>query len=430
MRVPPAPRMMPKEGRMPDETVLVVNAGSSSLKYELRDASSGVRLGRGIVSRIGHDGTSLRYQVTGSDPVERPLPGASYADAIAAMFQRFDEAGARLDGLIGAGHRVVHGGTEFSTPVVVDDDILARIDALSSLAPLHNPVAVECIRLMKERDPDLPQVAVFDTAFHATLPWEAYTFAIPQELAAEHQLRRYGFHGTSVEYVTGRTAALLGVPPAEVNLIVCHLGNGASITAVRDGRSVDTSMGFTPLSGLVMGTRAGDIDASAVLFLLDTVGMSTAEVATLLERRSGLLGLSGESDMAKVQSLAEAGDEDARAALALAAYRIRHYIGAYLATVPGVHAVVFTAGIGENDPSFRAEVCTPLAHLGIEIDLSRNALSVPDDGLVVGGGPIRVAVVPTDEEAEIAHHTVALVRTGSPARPAAAADHSEAKENA
>lgn len=414
---------------MPDETVLVVNSGSSSLKYELRDATSGLRLGRGIVSRIGHDGTSLRYQVTGSEPIERPLPGASYAEAIAAMFGRFDEAGARLDGLVGAGHRVVHGGTEFSAPVVVDDDVLARIDALSSLAPLHNPVAVECIRLMKERDPQLPQVAVFDTAFHATLPWEAYSFAIPQDLAAEHQMRRYGFHGTSVEYVTGRTAALLGIPLTEINLIVCHLGNGASITAVEGGRSVDTSMGFTPLSGLVMGTRAGDFDASAVMFLQDSVGMTTAEVATLLERRSGLLGLTGDSDMAVVRDRAERGDEDALAALRLVAYRIRQYIGAYLATVPGVHAVVFTAGIGENDADLRQEVCGPLGHLGLEIDPERNTAEVPDEGVVVGGGPIRVAVVPTDEEAEIAHHTVALVRTGSPARPGAAAGHSEAKEH-
>ncbi|MFD1826034.1 MULTISPECIES: acetate/propionate family kinase [Mumia] len=415
---------------MPDETVLVINAGSSSLKYELRDATSGTRLGRGIVSRIGHDGTSLRYQVTGEEPTERPLPGASYADAIAAMFGRFDEAGARLDGLIGVGHRVVHGGTTFSAPVVVDDDVLAQIDALSSLAPLHNPVAVECLRLMKERDPDLPQVAVFDTAFHATLPWEAYTFAIPQDLAQTHQLRRYGFHGTSVEYVTGRTAALLGIPEAEVNLIVCHLGNGASITAVQGGRSVDTSMGFTPLSGLVMGTRSGDFDASAVLFLQDSAGMTTREVAELLERRSGLLGLTGDSDMAVIADRAADGDEAALGAVRLAVYRIRQYVGAYLAIVPGVHALVFTAGIGENDANLRVEVCDPLGHLGIEIDHDRNVSPVPPEGLVIGGGPIRVAVVPTDEEAEIAQHTVALVRTGSPARPASTADHSGAKEHA
>ncbi|MGH1562075.1 acetate/propionate family kinase [Mumia sp. DW29H23] len=415
---------------MPDETVLVVNAGSSSLKYELRDAAGGARLGRGMISRIGLDGTKLRFQATGEPAQERPLPGASYADAIAAMFGRFDEVGARLDGLIGVGHRVVHGGTTFSQPVVVDDDVLAQIDALSSLAPLHNPVAVECLRLMKERDPDLPQVAVFDTAFHATLPWEAYTFAIPQDVAHEHRLRRYGFHGTSIEYVTGRTAALLGIPEPEVNLIVCHLGNGASMTAVRGGRSVDTTMGFTPLSGLVMGTRAGDFDASAVLYLLQSAGYSPDDVAQLLERRSGLLGLGGDSDMANIRDRAAAGDEDARRAVSLAAYRIRHYVGAYLATVPGVHAVVFTAGIGEHDAELRAAVCDPLGHLGIEVDAERNGREVPDEGHVIGDGPIRVAVVPTDEEAEIAHHTVALVRTGSPARPAPAPDPSETKEHA
>ncbi|WP_370618240.1 acetate/propionate family kinase [Mumia sp. Pv 4-285] len=395
---------------MPDETVLVINAGSSSLKYELRDATSGARLGRGIVNRIGHDGTALRYQVSGESPVERPLPGASYAEAIAAMFERFTEAGARLDGLVGAGHRVVHGGTEFSEPVVVDDAVLSRIDALSSLAPLHNPVAVECIRLMKEHDPDLPQVAVFDTAFHATLPWEAYTFAVPEDVAAEHRLRRYGFHGTSVEYVTGRAAALLGVEEDDVNLIVCHLGNGASITAVRGGRSVDTSMGFTPLSGLVMGTRAGDFDASAVLYLQDAAGMSTREVAELLERRSGLLGLTGDSDMAAIRDRAQRGDDAAQRAVRLAAYRVRHYVGAYLALVPGLHALVFTGGIGEHDDGFRAAVCEPLAHLGIEIDPRRNSAPVADDGGLIGEGSVPVAVIPTDEEAEIAHHTVNLVR--------------------
>ncbi|KAA1422653.1 acetate kinase [Mumia zhuanghuii] len=408
---------------MPDETVLVVNAGSSSLKYELRDASGGARLGRGIISRIGHDGTALRYQVSGGSAVEQPLPGASYADAIAAMFGRFDEAGERLDGLIGVGHRVVHGGTAFSEPVVVDDDVLAQIDALSSLAPLHNPVAVECLRLMKERDPDLPQVAVFDTAFHATLPREAYAFAIPEDVAEAHRLRRYGFHGTSVEYVTGRTAELLGIEEDDVNLIVCHLGNGASITAVQGGRSVDTSMGFTPLSGLVMGTRAGDFDASAVLYLLDEAGMSTKDVAELLERRSGLLGMTGDSDMATVRDHAAAGDEAAQRAVQLAAYRVRHYVGAYLALVPGVHALVFTGGIGENDAAFRAAVCGPLVHLGIEIDPRRNALAV-DDSVVVGDGPIPVAVVPTDEEAEIAHHTVTLVRGRSPSADHVA-DHSQ-----
>jgi acetate kinase len=220
------------------------------------------------------------------------------------------------------------------------------------------------------------------------------------------------------------------VPEAEVNLIVCHLGNGASITAVRGGRSVDTTMGFTPLSGLVMGTRAGDFDASAVLYLIQSAGMSPDDVAELLDRRSGLLGLTGDSDMARIRERARAGDQDARRAVGLAAYRIRHYIGAYLATVPGVHAVVFTAGIGEHDADLRAAVCEPLGHLGIEIDADRNAREVPDEGLVVGDGTIRVAIVPTDEEAEIAQHTVALVRTGAPAHTAPRHEPSQTKEHA
>ncbi|PJJ56692.1 acetate kinase [Mumia flava] len=401
---------------MPEETVLVVNAGSSSLKYELRDARTRRRLAKGLVDRIGRGGTHHLHRGEDDAVTDTTLGDADHGDAVAAMLTALDASPPGLDQVLGVGHRVVHGGTEFTEPTLVDDDVLARLDDLGSLAPLHNPVATRCIRLVRDRTGALPQVAVFDTAFHATLPDVAYSFALPDDVTRRWGLRRYGFHGTSVEYVTGAAARLLGVDVDSVNLIVCHLGNGASVTAVRAGHSVDTSMGFTPLSGLVMGTRSGDVDASVVLRLEQEAGMTPDEVAELLERRSGLLGLTGDPDMLANRERADAGDPDAQRAVALVAYRICHYVGAYLPVVPGLHGLVFTGGIGEHDSALRAEVCRILAHLGMPVDPALNAASAPERGMRVGAGPIDVLVVPTDEEAEIAEHTVALIRTGARAQ--------------
>lgn len=371
----------------PRSTVLVVNAGSSSLKYELVDVDTGEHTVRGAVDPIGEPAATLRHELQGAADVQHPVGVVSHAQAVGLMLDCFATEGAGLDGVVGVGHRVVHGGARFTGPVVIDDDVIGEIERLVQLAPLHNQVALDCIAAMVARLPDVPQVAVFDTAFHATVPDAATAFALPAEVAEPHALRRYGFHGTSVEYVVSRAAAELGKEPSDTNLVVCHLGNGASVTAVRRGRSVDTSMGFSPLGGLVMGTRSGDVDASVVLYLLDQLGMSPSEVDAVLNLRSGLKGLTGESDMRRVRARAQQGEPQALRAIAICTHRIRAYVGAALAHVPDLDALVFTGGIGENDALLREEVCTPLAHLAIP----------------------RVLVVPTDEEHQIALHTIELV---------------------
>lgn len=374
--------------------VLVVNTGSSSLKYQLIDPATEHRLARGLIERIGEGGSAP----------------ADHAAALRLMLSELAGAGVDIDGLLAVGHRVVHGGSRYRDPVVVDDAVEDAIEELVPLAPLHNPACLLGVRELRRLLPDVPQVAVFDTAFHATMPAEAYTYAIPTEVAQSLGLRKYGFHGTSYRYVTRRAAEALGVPVDEVNLVVCHLGNGASMAAIRGGESVDTSMGLTPLQGLVMGTRSGDLDPAVVMHLVRVGGLALDEVDALLNRRSGLKGLAGDQDMRAVRARADDGDEAAITALAVYAYRVRGYIGSYLAAVPGVHALVFTAGIGENDARLRADVCGPLAHLGIRIDPALNSdgaggVRAIDDGTL----PIRVLVVPTDEEAEIARQAAETV---------------------
>lgn len=391
-------------------SVLVLNAGSSSLKYELIDASTGNRRVRGLFDRIGHDTGRHHHSVDDVANRAHGVDAVSYDEAIHLMLDAFDASGPTLDDLVGVGHRVVHGGSRFTGPVVVDAEVVRAIEELVPLAPLHNQVSLDCIATVAERLPDTPQVAVFDTAFHATVPDRASAFAIPHELAQAHGLRRYGFHGTSVDYVTGQAAALLGRERADTSLIVCHLGNGASVTAVKGGRSIDTSMGFSPLGGLAMGTRSGDIDASVVLYLLDQVGMSTAEVGSLLNTRSGLQGLTGDADMRRVRGRAERGEPQALRALAIYTHRVRSYIGAYLAALPALDALVFTGGIGENDDRLRREVCAHLSHLGIELDPRANLNAEGGGaGTDIGSGALRVLVVPTDEERQIALQTIELI---------------------
>ena len=392
--------------------VLVVNSGSSSLKYQLVDPSTGEWIAKGLVERIGESTSSARYQRAGQEPVERELVLADHAAALAAVLERLAGDGGLLDGLVAVGHRIVHGGPSFRAPVIVDDAVDAAIEQVVPLAPLHNPAALVGIRVMRRLLPDVPQVAVFDTAFHATIPAPAYTYAIPAALASRHRIRRYGFHGTSYQYVTRQAAALLQVPTNEVNLIVCHLGNGASVAAVRGGMSVDTSMGLTPLQGLVMGTRSGDLDPAVVPYLVREAGMSLDDVDRMLNSESGLKGLSGEQDMRAVRALADAGDAAARLALEVYAYRIRTYIGAYLAHLPGLHALVFTAGIGENDAALRRDVCLPLAPLGFRLDQGRNLVpSGQARAIDDSSGRPRILVVPTNEEAEIAREAARAVAT-------------------
>lgn len=394
----------------PTTHVLVVNTGSSSLKYQLIDPASGQWVARGLVERIGEDAPQLHHEWTDGRLVRHEADLPDHAAALVLMLQMLGEDSGGMARLFAVGHRVVHGGSEYREPVIVDDVVESTIEHLIPLAPLHNPASLLGIRELRRLLPDVPHVAVFDTAFHSTMPPEAYTYAIPVDLAERLHIRKYGFHGTSYRYVTRKAAEFLEVPVERANLIVCHLGNGASMAAIRHGASVDTTMGLTPLQGLAMGTRSGDLDPAVILHLVRVGGLSLDEADALLNKSSGLKGMAGTQDMREVRALADAGDEAAERALAVYAYRIRGYIGAYLATVPGVHAIVFTAGIGEHDAALRHDVCAPLAHLGIHLDDRLNAAPAGGvRGIDDGTGAIRVLVVPTNEEAEIARQAAESV---------------------
>jgi acetate kinase len=391
--------------------VLVVNAGSSSLKYSLVDAVSGTAAATGHVERIGEAvGEVVHEGSSGEHRTERKI--ANHEDALRAAMEAFAEHGPSLDevDLEAVGHRVVHGGARFSEPVLVDDALVAKVKELIPLAPLHNPANLEGIATSLKLFPDVPQVAVFDTAFHSTLPPEAYTYAVPRSWVAEHRIRRYGFHGTSYSFVSGEAARLLGRPRGEVNLIVLHLGNGASAAAIRGGESVDTSMGLTPLEGLVMGTRSGDIDPALHAHLQRQLGWSLEDIDGILNRESGLKGLSGHNDFREVERLRAAGDPGARLAFEVYCYRLRKYVGAYYAVLGTVDAVVFTAGVGQNAASVRSCALAGLERLGIEVDPARNQGRVTTPTVVSPDGcDVAVLVVPTNEEWEIARQAMAVV---------------------
>ncbi|MGP3981002.1 acetate kinase [Streptomyces sp. KR80] len=379
--------------------VLVLNSGSSSVKYQLLEMAGGAgdRLASGIVERIG-------------EVPEIP-------DHSAALKQVADELAAQglgLDSpeLAAVGHRVVHGGTRFTEPTLITDEVVAAIERLVPLAPLHNPANITGIKVARALRPDLPQVAVFDTAFHATIPDYAARYAIDTATADAHGVRRYGFHGTSHAYVSRATARLLGKEPAEVNTIVLHLGNGASASAVEGGVCVDTSMGLTPLEGLVMGTRSGDLDPAVIFHLSRVGGMTTDEIDTLLNKRSGLLGLCGDNDMREIGRRMDEGDTAAQLAFDIYIHRLRKYVGAYTAVLGRVDAIAFTAGVGENSAAVRQAALRGLGSLGIEVDAVRNAVRGSSARLISApGGRVAVAVVPTDEELEIATEAYALVST-------------------
>lgn len=363
--------------------VLVVNSGSSSVKYRLFAGDETVA--KGIVDRIGE-------------------PNGQVADHDQAIRQILAELD--LTGLAAVGHRVVHGGLRFTQPTRIDDEVVAAVEALVPLAPLHNPPNLAGIRATRALLPDVPQVAVFDTAFHRTLPPAAATYAIDAEVARRHGVHRYGFHGTSHAYVSRRTAELLGRPPAEVNVITLHLGNGASACAVAGGRSVATSMGLTPLEGLVMGTRSGDLDPAVIFHLRRTAGMSVDELDHLLNFRSGLYGLAGHNDMRELLAARAAGDEAAALAFDVYCRRITAYVGAYYALLGRVDAVTFTAGVGENAADVRAASLAGLERLGIAVDPERNRANAPV--ISPEGTDVTVCVIPTDEEKEIARQTRAV----------------------
>lgn len=391
-------------------TVLVLNSGSSSLKYQLIDPSDGTRFATGRVERIGEDRSTIEHE-TVDDTIEREALLHSHEDALAAVIGLFDEVGPQLAsaGIVAVGHRVVMGGREFAGPARIDDEVVATIERLSPLAPLHNPPNVVGIRVARQLLPEVAHIAVFDTAFFHDLPPAAATYAIDREVAERHGIRRYGFHGTSHQYVSGAAARFLNRDVTDLRQIVLHLGNGSSASAIAGGRPVDTSMGLTPLEGLVMGTRGGDLDPGVVLHLARS-GMTTDEIDSLLNRRSGMRGLTGQNDLREVHRLIASGDAEARLALDVYVHRLRSYIGAYIAVLGGVDVVTFTAGVGENDGVVRAEVASGLAALGIEVDPERNAVAA--DGprrISPDGAPVEVLVVPTDEEITIALEAISLL---------------------
>ena len=398
--------------------VLVLNAGSSSLKYSLVEADTGDTHASGLVERIGTGEGTLTHHSPGGDHVA-PVQVADHEDAIRAALRAFDKHGPALEsaGLSAVGHRVVHGGTRFSRPVVVDDETLDEVKRLVPLAPLHNAANVEGLEVARRLFPDLPQVAVFDTAFHQTLEPHVYTYAVPLAWRDDHGVRRYGFHGTSCAFVSRAAAALLARPLEEVNLIVLHLGNGASATAVAGGRSVETSMGLTPLEGLVMGSRSGDLDPAVLGHLHRQLGWSAERVDRALNQDSGLKGLTGDNDLRAVEELVGAGDPGARLALDVYCHRIRKYVGAYYAVLGSVDAVVFTAGVGENSVLVRETSMSGLSRLGIEVDAARNR-AVRGVPVVISpeDGEVAVLVVPTNEEWEIARQVMDVVRTSEGTR--------------
>jgi acetate kinase len=388
--------------------VLVVNAGSSSLKYSLIDGETGDEAASGHVERIGEDVGTLRHTTSeGVQDVEREF--ATFEDALQAAVDAFEEHGPSLADaqLAAVGHRVVHGGAQFSEPVLVDDEVVEAVTRLVPLAPLHNPANLEGLRVARKLFPAVPQVAVFDTAFHHSMPAKAYTYAVPRQWTEDHRIRRYGFHGTSYAFVAKEAAELLGRPLAELNLVILHLGNGASAAAVRGGRSVDTSMGLTPLEGLVMGTRSGDLDPAILAHLHRELGWSLDEIDHALNRESGLKGLTGHNDIREVLARLEQGDEAARLGFDVYCYRVRKYVGAYYAALGTVDAVVFTAGVGQHTEQVRAAALSGLQrnrdHRG------RGSADVATDS-----SEVRVLVIATNEEWEIARQSLAVVRATEP----------------
>ena len=388
--------------------ILLLNCGSSSMKYQLFDAAAGEPLASGIVERIGQEQGNLVHKVDGEEfQTQQPFPDhtVSFAGVVAA----FSEHGPSLEHVMAVGHRTVHGGATFRESTLITDEVIAKLTELSDLAPLHNPPGIAGIRAAMKLLPDVPHVAIFDTAFFSTLPAESYTYAIPQDLAKRHGLRRYGFHGTSHDYVSKQAAAFLGRPIEQLKLIVCHLGNGASISAIDGGVAVDTSMGLTPLQGLVMGTRSGDIDPGVFKFLAGQ-GMSVDDIDTLLNKHSGMAGLCGFTDMRDVEAEIDKGNPDAQLAMDVYTHRLISYIGAYIAVLGGVDAVVFTAGIGENAAHVRGPVVRRLAHLGLQLDEEANLVRSKESRVIsTPESPVKVLVVPTNEELAMAQDTLRVI---------------------
>ena len=396
--------------------ILVINCGSSSLKFQLIDAVTEELIAKGLCERIGIEGSQLVYQPTGKEKVETVTPMPDHTQAIKLVLNALvDEKNGVVKSLseIGAvGHRIVHGGEKFASSTLITDEVVQAITDCNELAPLHNPANLIGIAACKELMPGTPMVGVFDTAFHQTMPKEAYLYGLPYEYYEKYKVRRYGFHGTSHSYVSKRAAEVLGQKYEDLKLIVCHLGNGASVSAVKNGKCIDTSMGLTPLEGLIMGTRSGDIDPAIIEFIAHKEGKSIDDVMTVLNKKSGVLGLSGNlsSDFRDLQKAYEDGDEAGIRTMEAFAYRVAKYIGAYTAAMNGVDAICFTAGLGENSAFMRNMVCSRLGYLGVTLDQEQNAKRGEDLVITTPESQTKVLVIPTNEELAIARETYAIVK--------------------
>ncbi|MCR4740256.1 MAG: acetate kinase [Lachnospiraceae bacterium] len=395
--------------------VLVINCGSSSLKYQLIDSESEEVLAKGLCERIGISGSMISHQSTGKDKITKEIDMPDHVVAVQLVLDSLTdkEYGVLQDlkEIDAVGHRIVHGGERFSEATLIDDDVIKAIEECNDLAPLHNPANLTGIRSIRQIMPEVPMAAVFDTAFHQTMPKKAYLYGIPYEYYEKYKVRRYGFHGTSHSYVSKRTAEILGKDYKDLKIIVCHLGNGASISAVKNGKCVDTSMGLTPLEGLIMGTRSGDLDPAILNFLCQKEDMTIGEMLNVLNKKSGVLGLSGiSSDFRDLGSEASKGNERAITTLEAYYYRVAKYIGAYTAALNGVDAIAFTAGVGENNADGRKAVCEYLGYLGIEIDPDKNSIRGEETVISTPSSGVKVLVVPTNEELAIARETAALVK--------------------
>jgi len=396
--------------------ILVINCGSSSLKFQLINAETEKQIAKGLCERIGIEGSQLVYQPAGGAKEETVTPMPDHTKAIELVLAALtnDKTGVvkSLDEIGAVGHRIVHGGEKFASSTIITDEVIGAIKACNDLAPLHNPANLIGIDACKKLMPTTPMVGVFDTAFHQTMPEEAYLYGLPYEYYKKYQVRRYGFHGTSHSYVSKRAAELLGRKYEDLKIIVCHLGNGASISAVKGGKCVDTSMGLTPLEGLIMGTRSGDIDPAIIEFLAHKENKSIDEIMTVLNKKSGVLGLSDNlsSDFRDLEKSYVAGEDRGRRTIRTFAYRVAKYIGAYTAAMNGVDVICFTAGVGENSPLVRSLACERLGYLGIALDQEKNDRRGEELEVNTPDSKVKVLVVPTNEELAIARETFALVK--------------------
>ncbi len=394
--------------------VLVINAGSSSLKYQLIDMDSNIVLGTGICEKIGLKDSFIKHTSGDADSVKistyMPDHNVSMKEVINLLIDPKIGVIASLEEITAVGHRIVHGGEKFKGSVVIDDEVMKVIEECVEIAPLHNPPNIVGIKACQETIPGVPMVAVFDTAFHQSIPEHAFIYGLPYEYYEKYKVRRYGFHGTSHKYVSQRVAEVMNRPVEELKIVTCHLGNGSSICAIKNGRSVDTSMGFTPLEGVPMGTRSGSIDPALVKYLMEKENLTISEVDSLLNKQSGALGISGiSSDFRDIEDAANAGNARCKLALDLFCYRVKQYIGSYAAAMGGLDAVVFTAGIGENSPELRAQIVEELAFMGIKIDMDKNACRGKEVNVSTLDATVQTFVIPTKEELMIAMDTVKVL---------------------